>query len=715
MRILTLIFAVLIAGSALGQSAKHRLADKHFQEYAFQKAAEIYSDITSKNPEDVVALRRLAVCEKNMGNYADAERMMSAVVALPGKEASDYLLLANLQKLNKHYRKASDSYRQYLEANPDQTWLAGYIEDDEWANKILRDSSSMHITNSVVNTAASDFGACLFEGKIMFSSGRSEGKGRSTSYAWNDQSYLNLFEAQLGTDSSLTGAQVLDNSANSRYHEGSVAYDAFNKTLYFTRNQFYKGQKSRSQEGTLKLAIYSARYENGELGKLKEFAHNDPDFSTGHPAISAYGTTLIFASNMPGGHGGTDLYYCSQTENGWSDPINLGGGINTPGNEMFPNLTADSVLTFASDGLPGLGGLDLFRKNLADSTAVAKNVGYPINGASDDFGLLMLSDERGLFTSNRSGGKGDDDLYAFKFSMPDSVEVSGRITDAITGLPMEGVEIIHSVDGKKTIVGISNADGSYVANVPCGKTYDLSTRKDGYETLTYTLDQPGNSAFIDTVDWELTPYDYTVSGTVTEGVAATLVAGARVLLRDGDGEIMAETVTDDKGNYSMPADGGQVYAVEVSKTGFTSQTALVNTKDLNTPAVVADVNLFKLEVGAIVRLDNIYYDYNSSYIRDDAALELDKVVALMISNPSLKIELSSHTDSRGTQDYNRWLSDRRAQNATEYIVSKGIKASRVIAKGYGEDKLLNRCKSGVECSDAEHQENRRTEFTVLAI
>ena len=163
---------------------------------------------------------------------------------------------------------------------PDETWLLGYTEDLEWANKILRDSAQLDIANAGVNSPASDFAACLVEGRVLFSSGRSEGKGSRSAYSWNDQSYLNLFEADLGADSTLTGASVMDNEANTRYHEGSVAYDAYNKTLYFTRNQFYKGQKDRAKDGTLRLAIYSARYEKGELGRLKPFKHGQDQTQT---------------------------------------------------------------------------------------------------------------------------------------------------------------------------------------------------------------------------------------------------------------------------------------------------------------------------------------------------------------------------------------------------------------------------------------------------
>ena len=716
MRTIGLILLLALATTtAVAQQAKHRLADRHYQEYAYDKARVIYQDIVNKSPEDALALRRLGTCHRNLGDLQDAERVLEVLCNLESHEAGDHLLLADVYKLNKRYTKASEAYREYLKVFPDETWLLGYTEDLEWANKILRDSAQLDITGAGVNSAASDFAACLVEGRILFSSGRSEGKGSRSAYSWNDQSYLNLFEADLGADSTLTGASVMDNEANTRYHEGSVAYDAYNKTLYFTRNQFYKGQKDRAKDGTLRLAIYSARYEKGELGRLKPFKHNDADYSTGHPAISPKGTVLIFASDRPGGFGGTDLYSCTRTEEGWSDPINLGAAVNTPGNEMFPYLDADSVLTFASSGLPGLGGLDLFRLNLADSTDRPKNVGYPINGEADDFGLIMLSDKRGIFTSNRPGGMGDDDLYAFQFSNPDSVQVSGQIRDAITLEPLGGVDIYAVVDGQRQWVGVTNPDGTYQVDLPFSKTYSLEGEKEGYEPLSYDLEQDGNSAYLDNVSWDMVPYDYHISGLVTSGVNGDVVEGALVRLYDQEGVLLTEVTSDENGEYLLLLDPANDYEVVVTHQGYTEKRVTFDTQDLDRPKINKDISLFKLEKGAVVRLDNIYYDYNSSYIREDAAVELDKVVALMQANPTLRIELSSHTDARGKDEYNRWLSDRRAQNAAEYIVSKGIAKSRIRGKGYGEDRLLNKCEDGVDCTDEEHQQNRRTEFTVLDI
>lgn len=714
-RSLVLMLALtLVCGMALGQRAKHRLADRRFKEYDFSASLAIYKDILEGNSSDTLALMRAGISSKHIGDFTASEQYFKALHGIT-KNAEALLLLADAQKLNQHYAEASFTYEQYLAIHPEALWLAGYTQDENWATVMLRDSASLDIRGAEINTAASEFAPCMAGNQVLFSSSRREGKGRSSTYAWNNQSYLNLFTATLTADSNITAARVMENKANSRYHEGSVAYDSFNQTLYFTRNQFLNGRKKADKSGVLRLAIYSAPYANGKLGKLVPFEHNDPAHSVGHPAVSPNGEVLIFSSDKPGGQGGTDLYFCTRKSRGWSVPQEM-AQVNTPGDEMFPYLTPDSVLYFASSGWPGLGGLDVFRIDLREQGAVPENVGYPLNGPSDDFGLVWLeAQRRGFFTSNRAGGKGDDDIYCVHISNPDSVQVKGRILDAISGLPIQGASVYANVEDAYVLVGKTDANGEYDVNVPFSNGYDVQVQKDGYDLLDHRLEQSGSSAFLENEDWMLVPFSYSASGVVTGSADGDPVQGATVVLYNESGEEVETATTDATGKYSFELDPNRNWTIAVSASGYTDKIAAFDTHDLNNPKVNADVSLFKLEKGAVVRLENIYYDYNSSYIRDDAAVELDKVVVLMKRNPTLKIELSSHTDSRGSAKYNRWLSDRRAKNARDYIVSKGISGGRITNKGYGEDKPLNECVDGVECSEEAYQQNRRTEFKVLDI
>jgi outer membrane protein OmpA-like peptidoglycan-associated protein len=192
------------------------------------------------------------------------------------------------------------------------------------------------------------------------------------------------------------------------------------------------------------------------------------------------------------------------------------------------------------------------------------------------------------------------------------------------------------------------------------------------------------------------------------------MADASVVLTDGAGVELARITTDATGRYQFPLQTGQDYRIVVEKEGFFKQSVKVSTQGNPNALIRNDFKLFPLKVNQVVRLDNIFYDYNKWDIRADAAVELDKLLATLMDNPTVRIELSSHTDCRGKDAYNRTLSDKRAKSAVDYIVSKGISRERIIGKGYGESKPVTQCVCE-KCSEDEHQQNRRTEFKVLGL
>ena len=711
------LLVLLFASTALfAQSGKKKLAERYYQEFKFEKAAEIYEDVLDIDDNDIFALKRAAECRKNLAQYDKAEVHLEKLANLSLVRAEDLLLYADILKVQGEYQRALLVYEKYMMMKPNDQYIRKYLQEGNWAESIVRDSSLYTITNSDINSESSDFAPCFVEGKVMFSSARGQGRGKNNIYNWTDQSYLNLFTAEVQSDSSLSNVKLADSEANSRFHEGTVAYDEKNSEMFFTRNFFYKGKKVEGSDGRLNLAIYHGKYQSGELGKLKEFPFNDEEFSIGHPTLTADGQTMYFTSDMPDGIGGTDIYMTKRNGDFWSDPVNLGPEINTPNDEMFPYMDANGVLHFASNGHPGLGGLDLF---YLDAEGEVKNFGYPVNSSFDDFALITFSNGKGgYFSSNRPGGKGDDDIYHFAVKTSPTIQVSGYVIDAETKQEIKNATILLKDEFNDEVLQVvANTDslGFYSFDVDFDKTYTIIGVKNGYFQQELVLMTNERSGYIDGADLELTKYSYASEGHVLLAATGEPISGAMVSLYDENRELVAQMPTLVDGSYFFGLEGEKKYYLEADHAPFPAQEIVLNTKGRPATVMYSDFRLFMLEAGTVVRLDNIYYDYNKASLRSESEQELDKLVKILKDNPTMVIELSSHTDARGTDAYNMSLSRRRAQSAVKYLLENGISKSRLQPKGYGESQLLNRCKNGVECTEEEHQLNRRTEFRILKV
>jgi outer membrane protein OmpA-like peptidoglycan-associated protein len=375
---------------------------------------------------------------------------------------------------------------------------------------------------------------------------------------------------------------------------------------------------------------------------------NSDKYSTGHPSLTIDGSTMYFISDMPGGYGGTDIYVVYKSGNGWGKPINLGYTINTTTDEMFPFIASDGTLYFSSDGLPGLGGLDVFKstKNGTEWTK-PENLHAPINSNNDDFAFTIdAKRNQGYLSSNRSGGKGNDDIYAFVPAKAPQVNclLKGKITERNTNTPIADatVKLISMSNGMEQSV-VTGSDGVYIFDLNPESNYTIYATKKGYFTEVKTLSTIGKNC----------------SSPLEQNLQIDLS-----ISKIPDGPIKIIAGQDDNSGLPLP------------------------------------------------KINHIYYDFDKADIRPDAQMELDKIVTFMKDNPDMIIELGSHTDSRGKADYNLDLSQRRAASAVAYIVSQGIEQDRISAKGYGESTLVNKCKDGVTCTETEHQQNRRTEFLI---
>ena len=623
------------------QLSLRQKADQLYARYQYASAVPAYLKLADSKKPKLSDLERLADCYLKMNDYEAAENWYARVVQFRESKAENLISYGAVLKLNARYAEAKKTLQQYVEKSGDAKRVANELAGCDSALVWMAQPTGYKLKNETqVNTAFAEFGVWPIGNKVYYVGEPDNGlfkqkDGRS------GNPFLRIYTADRNSDHTLS-AKLIDKSIfnNEQYHVGPIISNKKGNVLFVTRTytgkagEISKENKRKFRTNNLELHIYTA---NDGKYEVSQFPYNDvKKYSVGHAALSQDEKTLYFVSDRPGGLGGTDLWYCElQNDGKWGQPQNAGATINTSQEELFPNIGSDGTLYYASSGLPGMGGLDVFRaKGAKDSWSKPLNLKYPINSPADDFAFIdtdfSVDGTSGYLSSNRKGGIGDDDIYSFN-------DIKPKMILALKGIVMD----------KKT------------------------------------------------------------AGLLPD-VAVTLYAGSR--------RIVAKQSSKADGSFFFELEKETDYTVLGQKVKFYSDSATVSTKGLTqSDTLQVSLRLEPLfETGKTIALQNIHYDFDRDNIRKDAAKILDELVRIMRDNPTLEIELGSHTDSRGIDSYNLDLSQRRARSVVDYLVGRGISRIRLTAKGYGETQLLNRCTNGVECSADEHQANRRTEFKVLS-
>ncbi len=638
-----LLTTFLIAGalsiSAQDQPDLRDRAERYFKELQYAKAAPIYLKLVDTPKPYLQDMENLAMCYAKMNRYEDAEIWYARVVQHPRSDLSNLVSYGRILKANANYPKAKEVFLRYASKSGKKALVANDVIGCDSAQVWIANPSGLRVRNEeAINTERAEFSVLPVDEETVYFTAEPEARGDSKKYGWTGSSYLRIFSAKPDSNRMLANPQLADPDINKTvYHVGPIASSRDGKVYFITRTYSGKNGVKSTIDGkkyrTNSMELYIMTNVYGSWKEPVSFVYNNVrKYSVGHAALSKDDKILYFVSDMPGGSGGTDIWYSELKKDGsWGPCKNAGKMINTPGNELFPFVAADGTLYFSSNGLPGMGGLDVFRsKGERDKWSKPVNLRYPMNSPGDDFAYRINDDlSSGYISSNRENGKGNDDIYSFSYRQPKAL------------LLLAGV------------------------------TYDKSTRN--------------------------------------------ILPNTSVTLYDDNNNIAARQQSRPDGSFLFQLEKAGLYRLQGTKFSYYPDTASVGVKESNNPDSVR-VALYLdplFEKGKTFRLKNIHYDFDKDNIRPDAAKILDELVLTLHENPTLKIELASHTDSRGTVAYNEDLSQRRAQSAVNYLVSRGISRKRMVAKGYGESRLLNRCSDGVECSEEDHQANRRTEFTVL--
>ena len=647
-----LLLSIFTIDSVQAQTKNRKLvkADIAYENEEYIKAAELYKKAYKKTKNKAIKAEiifKQAECYRKSLNYKRAASFYKRAIRAKYPDVIVYLHYANILKIQENYETAIKYYNQYSKLNP--TDVQGEIgkKSCEFAQKWLKNPTRYVVKPlSVLNSKNSDFSPSFGNSdynEIYFTSSREGGLSEDIDER-TGENYTDIYVSKLQKTGKWSPPNLLPSPINSGdAHEGSSYLNNRGNRMYFT--------KCNVEDKKINYCSICVSSKKGKLWSDPQQLQIDIDsgITIGHPSVleSEDNFILVFSANMSGGYGGNDLWITTKEKrNAWSTPINLGPAVNTPGDEQFPFLHESGDLYFASNGHAGMGGLDIFvaNKNESDVYSVVSNLKYPINSASDDFGIIVeRSSERGYLTSNRKGGKGGDDIYQFELPKLE-FDAKGTITDSKTG------EILTAV-----LVKLTSSD-----------------------SLIYTL------------------------------------------------------ITDNTGLYrKTDIQPITTYEIFIEHEGYLNKSTSFTTQDIHeNKTFVIDLQLDPIKKEIV--LPRIEYDFAKWDLRPQSIVDLDLLVETLNDNPEIVIELTSHTDFRGSEKQNIELSQKRADVCIDYLISKGIQKERLIAVGKGESipfVIINkdgRFKEGDVLTksyikkikfrknkEKAHQYNRRTTFKVL--
>lgn len=488
---LTVLLVVIV--SCMNTSAQSNLkkqADELFYNFAYAKAILEYENLVLREKHATHAYKRLSECYLMLRDFEKALPYFDRFINDPGIEPNYYFKYAMALKSAGKEKESMKWFKRYKKLKKNDPKIKKYLKEGNYASVLFNSRDSYKLEPVDFNTEYNEFGTFVHDGKVYFSSSRIDEKSDDI-YDWNNEAWLDVYYVEEGKNNSIP--QKIDGEINSKYHESSLVFstDYKNDTvIYFTRNNYFQNKENFFTkkedlriESLNNLKIYKAENVDGEWKVTRNLKMNADHYSSGHPSVNTERTYLFFASDKPGGYGGTDIYYAKiHSRGGIGQAINAGPVVNTAGNEMFPFINNEGQLFFSSDGHPGFGQMDVFATVL-DSVGVYKfkdviNLGKPVNSEKDDFGYF--SHENGIdgyVSSNRDGGKGGDDIYKFKFYP--SLQVEGTVADAINLQPLDSVKIsLYDQSNSKLIaVTYTDAQGKYEMPIDRKKNYMIEASR----------------------------------------------------------------------------------------------------------------------------------------------------------------------------------------------------------------------------------------------
>jgi len=643
--IIAFMVLVMFSTNSFGQKLTIKLADNAFYNFSWNEAIDLYTYVYEKEPDNVYVIRKLADCYRNIGKTEEVEKFQSKLVEMNQATPDDLFNYAMALKSNGKYDMSEQYLREFAAMRPEDGRVNLEQSLLDYINFLVQDSDRFVVESLPFNTKGADWGPTIYGNKLVYVSSGDPEANRDIKYNWDQLPFLDLYSVDIDEYGNYSKPSIYAKNLMSSFHDGPATFDVKDKRMYFNSNRSSKGSISKGTENNLQ--IYYADFENGEWILKGGFKYNNPLYNLRHPSIDKTGEVLYFSSDMTGGKGGNDIWWCRKENNEWSQPINL-EEINTEGDELFPFISPDGVLYFSSNGQGGMGELDVYMA-LPDRGVfkTVENLGYPVNTSRDDFGIVLDDiGMNGYFSSNRAGGLGFDDIYKVQI-LYIPVQIKGTIRDRINTYEISDAKVALLDENLDTIgVTYSKEDGEFLFNAYKQHNYKLVVSKDSYV-----------SAEKDVSTYNKLP---------NEKIEVEMFIEMSFEMLDEPNQLEPLSLEMENGNELQ-----------------------------------------------IVQIEHINYGYDSDKILPEAATILNKVIELINQYPDLEIRVESHTDAKGSNEYNLKLSKERAKSAYEYFVSHGIVPTTIEYNGFGETQLLNHCEDGVECSDEENAINRRSIIKVI--
>jgi outer membrane protein OmpA-like peptidoglycan-associated protein/tetratricopeptide (TPR) repeat protein len=477
------------------QEVKLKKANSNYENFQYEDAIVTYEKVAKKGYKSVELFSKLGDSYYFQSKLKEANKWYNDLFSLKKKLNSEYYFrYAQTLKAVGNYKKADEMMEKFNQVNTSDMRAILSKAQLDYLEAIKNNSGRYTVQNAGLNSEFSDYGASFYKNTLVFASARDTGGVFVKKHSWTNQSFTNLYSSLMADNGSLLEPEKFSKKINSKYHESTPVFTNDGLTMYFTRNNYLNGKKGRDSKKSVLLKLYKATKNDGKWDNVSELPFNSNQYSCAHPALSPDEKTLYFSSNMPGSKGMSDIYKVAILSDGnFGKPINLGDKINTQARETFPFISNNNELYFASDGHPGLGGLDVFIAQLNENGTHGKikNVGEPVNSNFDDFGFIIDTNSNiGFFSSNRENDNlGYDDIYRFTETIPMPKELQqslmGVVVDSSTQLPIEGVKLaLFDVNYVKLGEVISDKEGKFdFGAVDFGNKFRIIPEQKDFVTL----------------------------------------------------------------------------------------------------------------------------------------------------------------------------------------------------------------------------------------